>query len=148
MYTTFDTIAVTNDKDALTYEGSVYDFTKDILHHISEEQGAFNFYCQMLIGDYIDGVRGVDRIGKKTAPKKLSGLTPNEMHQVVRELYDNDARFILNYNLLRMWSKQWELYDGTTVKQLNSYEEFMSALTELKEELATTEEQDDEGWDG
>jgi hypothetical protein len=64
-------------------------------------------------------------------------------------LYDDHSRFVTNYNLLRMWRNQWELYMGkkdgheADIVQFNSYEEFMTALNELKAELEENEHREE-----
>lgn len=115
VYARHDTISVTNDKDDLTIAGRKYHFVKKEWYDITEEEAAFNFYCQMLIGDTADGVVGVAGIGKKKSKQALWGLTPDEMFEKVHDLYGDHRRFVINYNLLRMWRSPYELYTGRTM---------------------------------
>jgi len=144
MRTTSDTISVSIDKDDLTYPGKKYHFVKDEIFTVDEYTAAYNFYYQMLLGDSVDKIQGAAGIGKAKAPRLLEGCSIAEMHQVVQDVYDSKQRFVTNYNLLRMWANQWEVYTGDEILQLNSYEEFMKTLNEVKAELLLDEDHWDE----
>lgn len=135
MHSNEDTITCTIDKDDLTYPGWKYNFVTGEHQYLDEKDAWFNFYSQMLIGDAADNIKGVAGIGKKKAPKILGGLSKEEMHQSVIELYDDPARFVLNYNLFQMWPKQWTIYDGVENKFYNNREDFDFALEQLKESV-------------
>lgn len=148
VYAKADTISVTNDKDDLTVPGRKYHFVKKEWYDISEEEAAFNFYCQMLIGDTADGVSGVVGIGKKKSKQALWGLTPDEMFEKVYELYGDHRRFVINYNLLRMWRNPYELYLGRTmghekdIVQYKTTEEFIQAVKDLLDNMEYQEDLD------
>lgn len=96
------TIVAANDKDFKQLPGEHYNFVKSEWDIIDEETAEFNFWVQMLIGDSTDNVSGVDGLGKIKAPKRLLGLTSQQMYDTVRELYNDDERFLLNFRLLRI----------------------------------------------
>lgn len=139
-----DTVICSIDKDLLIIPGKHYNFVKDEFTTIDNYSGEFHFWCQMLIGDAADNVTGVAGIGKKKAPKKLEGLSPEDMEEEVKMLYDDPVRFIINYNLLRIWQKPWQLYNGKKTVVYSTEEEFNEALKELIEELNSFDEENEE----
>lgn len=96
------TIVVSIDKDLKQLPGEHYNWVKSEFDVIDEETAERNFWKQMLVGDPSDNVKGVDRIGVKTAAKILDGIDPSTMYSTVRELYNDDERFLLNFRLLRI----------------------------------------------
>jgi 5'-3' exonuclease len=71
---------------------------------ISPREGLFNFYWQLVMGDASDNIFGFDGIARTKIPQKLYGLheemsameTEQELFSYVRELYDDDGRFLMN----------------------------------------------------
>lgn len=127
-----DTVIGSIDKDLLMIPGRHLNLSSGELSTITPQEGRFNFWCQMLIGDSVDNIKGVAGIGKKKAPRHLDGLSEDEMFETVRMLYDDDYRFILNANLLGIWRKPFCLY--TPEFQVQTYateEDFNKALEEL-----------------
>lgn len=96
------TIIAANDKDFKQLPGEHYNFVKLEWDVVDEDTAEFNFWCQMLIGDTSDNIRGVDGIGKTKAPRILSGMTKEQMYETVRELYNDDERFLKNFRLMRL----------------------------------------------
>ena len=95
-----DTIICTNDKDLDMIPGSHYNFVKDIMYEVSEEEANLNFDKQLLTGDRTDNIYGIYNIGDKTAHKMLADTHPA----------DRDAIIFLEYQ--KYWGDAWkEVYD-------------------------------------
>jgi 5'-3' exonuclease len=97
-----NTVVVSIDKDMKQLPGEHYNFVKYEWEIIDEDTAEFNFWCQMLIGDSTDNVRGVDGIGKAKAPRILTGMSKEQMYETVKNLYNDDERFLMNFRLLRI----------------------------------------------
>ena len=96
------TIVAANDKDFRQLPGEHYNFVKLEWEIIDELTAEFNFWCQMLIGDSSDNVKGVDRIGKAKAPRILTGMSVEQMYETVKELYGDEERFLNSFRMLRI----------------------------------------------
>jgi 5'-3' exonuclease len=76
------------DKDLKQIPGYHFDFVKNKLIFVSEEEAHRNLYTQMLTGDATDGIPGIKGVGPKTAEKLLKGvMTPYLMYCVVLKEY-------------------------------------------------------------
>jgi len=100
-----DTVICSIDKDLLMIPGLHYNWNKKSFTEISENQGWFNFYKQMLTGDKTDNIVGIPGLGEKTANKILYGLGPVGMMRKVQEQYEKhfqhpELRMLENANLL------------------------------------------------
>ena len=62
---TDDTIICSIDKDLKQIAGRHYNFVKEEFSTVTLSEGLYWFYCQMLIGDVSDNIKGVDGIGEK-----------------------------------------------------------------------------------
>lgn len=93
-----NTIGLTIDKDILFQViGHKYNFVKQTFSYVDEVEALRYFYLQMIIGDPVDNLKGVDGLGKVKAGKFLSPYeTEEEMYKAVAELYADPARFIMN----------------------------------------------------
>jgi hypothetical protein len=98
-----DTIICSLDKDLLQIPGKHFNWVKQELTTIDEEQGIKNFYAQTLIGDRADNIIGVAGIGPVKTEKILSSVASDKYYQVCRELYKDDERYHLNCKLLWIW---------------------------------------------
>lgn len=108
---TDSTIICTIDKDLDMIPGMHYNFVKDKLYYISELQALQWFYQQMLIGDRIDNIIGINRIGIVKAEKIIKNLqTEQEMFDIVYLLYNNPKRFINNACCLWILRNKGELW--------------------------------------
>lgn len=96
------TLIAANDKDFKQLVGEHYNFVRLEWDVVDEETAEFNFWCQMLIGDSTDNIRGVDGIGKTKAPRILRGMDVQQMYNTVQDLYNDDERFLKNFRLLRI----------------------------------------------
>jgi 5'-3' exonuclease len=114
-------IIVSNDKDFKQIAGEHYNPVKDEFEVVDDTMAAFYFYHQMLKGDAADNIRGVDGIGEVRATRLLTGLTPEEMHTACMRSYDDEKRFLLNFNLLRI------------LRSIEDYHEITAGLDETAE---------------
>ena len=107
-----DTIIVTIDKDLDQVPGRHYNFVTRKYYEVTEQEGIRNFYKQLLTGDRVDNIVGLNRVGPLTAVKILQGReTPEDMFKAVVEAYRERGeaydRIIENGRLL--WLRR---YDG------------------------------------
>lgn len=106
-----DCIICSIDKDLLQIPGQHYNFVRGERRNVTIEEGLKHFYKQLLIGDTADNIRGVDSIGPKKAEKALGNCnTEQEMFEVVRKLYNNDERLLLNGQLLKIRTREGEIW--------------------------------------
>jgi DNA polymerase-1 len=75
------------DKDMNTIPGFHYNYIKDEFYEVTEEEAAFYFWKQCLVGDTTDNVKGIKGIGEVKASKLLSGLSVSNMRKVVEDKY-------------------------------------------------------------
>jgi 5'-3' exonuclease len=94
------TIVCSIDKDLKQLPGEHYNFVKIEWDVIDEETAERNFWTQMLVGDTSDNIRGVDGIGPVKAKRILDGN--HDMYGTVRDIYNDDERFLMNFRLLRI----------------------------------------------
>lgn len=105
-------IIVSIDKDFKQLEGTHYNFVKDLIEDVDEDEADYNFWRQMLMGDRADNIKGVGGIGEVKSERLLRPLTPNERAAAVLNLYMHDLeRFTLNMKLLRILRSQKEYED-------------------------------------
>ena len=106
------TIIVSIDKDFKQLPGTHYNFVKDLIEDVDDDEADFNFWRQMLMGDRADNIRGVAGIGEVKSERLLRPLTPNERAATVLQMYVDDLdRFILNMKLLRILRSKEEYED-------------------------------------
>lgn len=104
------TVACTNDKDAKQTAGDLYNFTKKELITLSEEEAWKNLWMQVITGDTVDNIPGIEGIGPGKALKILTedlplDQYPNAVLQAYIEKYglrDGSDFFNENYQLIRM----------------------------------------------
>lgn len=107
---TLNTVCCSIDKDLKQFAGWHYNFVTGALEEISDYEADYNFYAQFLIGDRSDNIEGVRGIGVKKAYGILYGKTHDEMFDTVRELYNDDKRFLLNGQLLHIFRHKDDLW--------------------------------------
>ena len=66
------TIACTTDKDANQNPGDIYNFTKREIKTLSEEEAWWNLWKQVLTGDTVDNIPGLEGCGPTMAEKILN----------------------------------------------------------------------------
>lgn len=105
-----DTIICSNDKDFFQIPGTIYDFTKPVVHNISEDDSALYFWSQMLMGDAADNLPGVPGLGKVKSKRTLEGCSPKEMESIVFRMYrDHGLNFRDMFLLYRIARSEEEL---------------------------------------
>ena len=83
-----DSIICSIDKDLLQLPGLHYNFVKCNVTEVSEHEGLYNFYYQLLVGDPTDNIKGCPGIGKVKAPKILSGcISEVDFYKAVEAAY-------------------------------------------------------------
>lgn len=82
-----NSIICTIDKDLDMVPGQHYNINDRGLYYISPEEGVYNFLRQMLVGDAVDNIPGIDKIGKVKSERLLINKQPKEQLEVVEELY-------------------------------------------------------------
>ena len=85
------------DKDLKQVPGRHYNFVTRVMEDVSEFQGWYNFYTQLLVGDPTDNIKGCPGIGKVKAAKALRDC------QSQRQLYE---RCVEQYTLI--YKDEWE----------------------------------------
>lgn len=96
------TIICSIDKDLRQIPGLHYNFVKDELVTISEQEAHYNFWAQMLIGDTSDNVFGIRGIGPVKALSLLNDKSWDEMKDIVFQIYNDEERFNKNIELLHI----------------------------------------------
>lgn len=106
------TCICTIDKDLDMVPGWHYNWGKEELYWVSEEDGIKFFYTQLLTGDRVDNIRGVEGVGKARAERALDGLSePLEMYEKCLELYQgNEGELLENARLLWMRREADEMW--------------------------------------
>ncbi len=84
-----NTCIATIDKDLNMIPGWHYNWNKDILYFIDEDTAIQWFYCQLIMGDTVDNIRGIQGAGKKKTYQILSTCKDEkDMYWEVLKLYD------------------------------------------------------------
>lgn len=121
-------IICTIDKDFDQVPGWHYNFVKDKKYCVSAREGLFFFYTQILTGDRIDNIIGVQGIGPVKAEKALKDCKDEAaMFKVCVELLGSRERAIENGLLLwlrRYDGQLWEPPEASTPKAKGSEKEF------------------------
>jgi DNA polymerase-1 len=84
LFTTPNTIRVTQDKDSATIPGKWFNPRTMELKDVSQEEAFYALLKQTLMGDSADGYKGVPGIGPKKADKILGGTTHRGIQKVYR----------------------------------------------------------------
>ncbi len=75
------------DKDLKTIPGWKYNYVKETLFNVTEEEAAKNFWLQVIQGDSIDSIKGIKGMGKVKAEKLLADLDVSKYKEVVMDKY-------------------------------------------------------------
>lgn len=108
----FEIIIVSQDHDLKQLPGTHYNPVKGEWNTISREEADYNFWKQMLTGCSTDKVRGIPKVGEKTA------------HKILHE--DDDK--VIRWNLAGLVAKAYDKYFGAE----KSSEEFAKNYHLLK----------------
>ncbi len=96
------------DKDIDMIPGWHYNFNKQNLYHIDEQQGHYLLCKQLLTGDSSDNIQGLKGVGPKTAENIQNGVSQDDMMDVVRKTWrekhsrDWKEKLDLCFNLIYM----------------------------------------------
>lgn len=113
-----NTIICSIDKDLLQLPGRHFNFVKNEHRTITELEARKTIYWLLLVGDTSDNIQGVYGIGPVKASRIVDGHANIEtLHEEVRTIYNDDARFNLNLRLITVLRSEDE-YDAL-VKGLN-----------------------------
>lgn len=103
-----DCTIVSIDKDLLMIPATHYNFVKQEWTEVDQEQGDYFFYKQLLTGDQVDNIQGVQGIGPKKAEKAYQECTTvQEMYAKALEMYNGDADELLE-NARLLWLRRYE----------------------------------------
>lgn len=107
-----DTVICSIDKDLLMIPGYHYNYVTGKVQEIDRATAIRNFYTQLLTGDNVDNIPGLQGIGPAKAKKALQDCeTEEDMYQVVLNMYDQDKDTVLrNGRLLWIRRKPEELW--------------------------------------
>jgi DNA polymerase-1 len=99
-------IACHIDKDLNQGAGRHYNYYTQEHYTVSEEEADFFFYQQVLEGDYVDGIKGCNKIGRKKAIRILSEAEPIDYWNAVVGAYEKSGQTVeealVNARLVRM----------------------------------------------
>lgn len=94
------------DKDLNQAPGLHYNYNTQEKYEVTEEDGDFFFYQQVLEGDSIDNIKGCPGIGKVKALRLLTSITPDKYWEAIVEAYEKAGKTeedaIRNARLVRM----------------------------------------------
>lgn len=107
-----ETVMVHIDKDLNQFRGHHYNYRKKQLYYISEFEGWYNFYLQILTGDRIDNIQGLKGIGPAKGAKILKDCeTVEQLYQAVLDAYEGDTdRVHENAHLLYLQRKEGDVW--------------------------------------
>jgi len=107
-----DSIMVHIDKDLNQFKGWHYNYRKKDKYYVSEFEGWYNFYLQILTGDRIDNIEGLRGIGPAKGAKILKDCTTvEELYDAVLKAYDgNEERVLENGQLLYLQRKEGDVW--------------------------------------
>lgn len=77
----YNTIIISPDKDLLTLQGNIYNPKSKESRYMSEKESNNKLFCQMITGDTVDGIKGLNKKGIKFAEKIL---TDNDITNFVK----------------------------------------------------------------
>lgn len=95
IYQNANTVIATIDKDLDQVEGQHYNFVKDKLYRVTEDEGRHKFWQQMLTGDRVDNIPGIMGIGPVKAEKIITGcVTDKEYAEAILGAYLDTGNFL------------------------------------------------------
>lgn len=102
---TEDTCICSTDKDLNMIPGLHYNWDKDIFYKVSLNDADLWFYCQLLMGDQVDNIQGIPKMGKIKTFKALKDTeTVEEMYTSVLQAYEKAE---LESTLIEMADLLW-----------------------------------------
>jgi hypothetical protein len=110
------------DKDLDQLPGWHYNPVKDEEYYVTEFEGLYSFYKQILTGDRVDNIEGIRGIGPVKADKILKDCTTEEeLYAACIKAYDgNTDRVLENGQLLWLRRKTNQMWQPPSVSQEQS----------------------------
>lgn len=107
-----ESIMVHIDKDLNQFRGYHYNYRKKEKYYVSEFEGWYNFYLQILTGDRIDNIEGLKGIGPAKGAKILKDCeTVEQLYKAVLDAYEgNIERVHENAHLLYLQRKEGDVW--------------------------------------
>lgn len=107
-----ESVMVHIDKDLNQFRGHHYNYRKQHRYYVSEFDGWYNFYLQILTGDRIDNIQGLKGIGPAKGAKILKDCkTVEDLYDAVLKAYDGDTvRVLENGQLLYLQRKEGDVW--------------------------------------
>ena len=107
-----ESVMVHIDKDLNQFRGHHYNYRKQQRYYVSEFDGWYNFYLQILTGDRIDNIQGLKGIGPAKGAKILKDCkTVEDLYDAVLKAYDGDTvRVLENGQLLYLQRKEGDVW--------------------------------------
>jgi 5'-3' exonuclease len=98
------------DKDLDCIPGLHYNISKDLIYTVTEDDGNHHYWKQILMGDSVDNIPGLPKVGPVKAESFLEGCTNNEERKeavinAYKDKYeDNWKEYLLcNGRLIHIW---------------------------------------------
>lgn len=102
-----DAIIASIDKDFMQVPCKHFNFVTGQWKTVEPFEGLKFFYTQILTGDAVDNIKGLYRVGPKTAEKMLSGCkTEEELYKACVDAYDGDTDRVLE-NARLLWLRRY-----------------------------------------
>jgi hypothetical protein len=113
------TVIASIDKDFKTVPCWMFNFVKNTWEYSTEWDALKYFYTQVLTGDSADNIKGIYKVGPKTADKILDGATTEmELYQKCVEAYEGDTdRVLENGRLLHLQRYPKQLWEPPNADQ-------------------------------
>lgn len=113
------TCIVSIDKDLDMIPGWHYNYVKQEMYYVNLAEANKKFWLQVLTGDTTDNIRGIPKVGIKTAEKILSGITDwTDMHLAVKKAYaDKGIEHEMHENATLLWIQREHMinYNGEQI---------------------------------
>jgi len=106
----YDYIVDSIDKDLNCIVGKHYNSRKGLIYEVTEQYAERFYWTQLLMGDTVDNIPGIEGIGPKKAENLLAGYSQKQDYKrIVSNAYNNKypddgyERMLLNGKLLHLW---------------------------------------------
>jgi len=116
-----NTVICSVDKDLWMVPGEKFNFKKGEKSIVSKYEGMRKMQYQMLVGDSVDNIQGVSKIGPKKAEKLLAENTDidkawRSISEAYKKAYGKDHRKIMTEMGQLLWMRS---YEGETQRIIN-----------------------------
>tara|TARA_R110002110_G_scaffold83348_4_gene216372 strand:- start:812 stop:1537 length:726 start_codon:yes stop_codon:yes gene_type:complete len=113
-----DAVMASIDKDFDQIAGTHYDFIKDREYYVEPVEGLKFFYQQIITGDAIDNIIGVDGIGQQGAKDLIQGCRNElDMWDIVRDQI-GDERALENARLCWLRREAGQIWEPPTTRDI------------------------------